>query len=325
MLAFLNLHDAGLIVVRIPPLAESPRERNWGKLRPTREFLEDFYTANPDWNIGVLLGPDANLIDLEGDGEGSEEAFRELFDGEPPETLSSPTRRGVHYFFRSDPRLAGLPGIVKIGPIEGRLAHTGQFQSCICGEVDYGLDKDVPRSFTLRPIATLPESVIAKLLATAPAPAGVKTAVTTDPDDWFNDVHIALHQQQVGKQLVWCSEVGLRVTSQTTKDGCTYLHLNRCPFKGDGHNDGDPCIKISAEGMASWACLHAKCQGKPIADLRAIFEKPKPAPEPKPQSRFTISNSKQLLAESDPPIMPLVNGLLAPWRRDVADRCPEDL
>jgi hypothetical protein len=179
-----SLHDAGFIVVPIPPLQKSPKARAWGKSRPTREHLANFYDANPTWNIGVLLGREADLVDIEGDGEDSEEAIRALFDGEPPETFIAHSRRGVHRFFRWDERLAPLPGKIDAPPLEIRLGHTGQFQSLVCGTVDYGGDSDFSRTYKLRPVATLPASVIDKILMLSPA----RTSTPVVKDDWFDDM-----------------------------------------------------------------------------------------------------------------------------------------
>lgn len=180
----LELHDAGFLVVPIPPLAKQPKTRAWGKQRYTREHLEAFYEAHSDYNAGVLLGREANLIDIEGDAAGWEQAIRELFGGEPPETFTAHSRRGKHHFFRWDERLAALPGVIKAPPLEFRLGHTGQFQSLVWGEVDYGGEKDFKRTFTLRPVATLPDKAVEKILSLAPA----RGSESSTDDDWFSSL-----------------------------------------------------------------------------------------------------------------------------------------
>lgn len=165
--AAVELHDMGFKVVALETGQKNPRTKHWGKKQHTREYLADFIT--PDHNLGVLEGKEADLTEIDCDGSNWDAELAELFDGPVPETFSVNGRRGPKLFFKFDDRFTALPNIIKSGSLEIRLCASGQFQSCVYGNVDYGGDNDVHRDFTLKPVAKLPESVIVKILAMAPA------------------------------------------------------------------------------------------------------------------------------------------------------------
>ena len=124
----------GLWPVAIKPGEKAPIGMNWGRRRPTEAELRRIYNDNPGAGVGVMLGPEADVIDIEGDGRNGETSLTSLMDGVVPETLGWTSRRGPHRLFRYDPRLAAFGSIIKGLPtfpdLEIRIGGLGlQFQS----------------------------------------------------------------------------------------------------------------------------------------------------------------------------------------------------
>jgi Protein of unknown function (DUF3987)/Bifunctional DNA primase/polymerase, N-terminal len=106
----------------------------WGVERPTEATIRATFRAHPDGGVGLRLGPEAGVIDLEGDGPEAESSLTALFGHEVPETLGWSSRRGAHRLFLWDDRLAvlgkiktelpGLPGLEIRTGFEGKQAQS---------------------------------------------------------------------------------------------------------------------------------------------------------------------------------------------------------
>lgn len=111
----------------------------WAAEQPTEASLREMWSKHPDAQIGLKLGHDGGVIDIEvDDPELGEDSLVVLLGGENVETRGWSSRRGSHHLFAWDDRLAryvveagsgilkgkklpGLPGIeVRIGAVPGR-------------------------------------------------------------------------------------------------------------------------------------------------------------------------------------------------------------
>jgi hypothetical protein len=91
----------------IPVAGKSPIGSSWGKHRHTIESLKLAYLANPTAGVGLALGPGRApggrwLIDLEGDGDDSEESRQKLLGEWAGTTIGWTSRRGQHQLFVVD-------------------------------------------------------------------------------------------------------------------------------------------------------------------------------------------------------------------------------
>lgn len=137
----------------------------WGKRRPTEAGLRKLFALHPGAGVGLVLGPNGGLIDVEIDGPEGEDSLATLFGGEIGETLGCSSRRGPHRFYRWDDRLAeidpqhrakltlpGLPGL------EIRLGQDKQAQSACPPTVG---EDGIRRAWTgCEDIAPLPEAAL---------------------------------------------------------------------------------------------------------------------------------------------------------------------
>lgn len=73
--------------------------------------IEVWWAQWPMANVGVLLGQNSNLIDMEVDTKQGEADYVDLFDGNPPITPTFRSTRGMHRLFEW---MDGLPGGAKI-------------------------------------------------------------------------------------------------------------------------------------------------------------------------------------------------------------------
>lgn len=117
----------------------------WGKAIWTESDLEKNYGQNAERNVGLLMGPQGGIIDIEMDRPAdmdaetfdrlADEELAELCGGEIPETVGWRSGRGVHRIFRWDDRLAVCAEFTKNafhhGRLEIRLGAAKQIQSVI--------------------------------------------------------------------------------------------------------------------------------------------------------------------------------------------------
>jgi hypothetical protein len=112
--------------VAIKPDSKAPIGESWGLIRPTEQSLGEMFGRVPEAGLGLLLGPEGGIVDIEVDGPMGEESLSKLTGGEIVLTLGWRSARGPHHVFRYDPRLTrygksvvklpGLPGLeIRIG------------------------------------------------------------------------------------------------------------------------------------------------------------------------------------------------------------------
>lgn len=146
---------------------KEPIVNEWGIHLPTEDDLLRLYDANPGAGVGIRLGPEGKLIDLEVDGPEGEESFLMLCGGEIVETRGWTSRRGQHRLFRWDDRLAAL-GVIKtvLDQLPGLEIRTGLPRRQAQSACPPTLGEDgVPRVWCgPKTIATLPETAIQFIL-----------------------------------------------------------------------------------------------------------------------------------------------------------------
>ena len=146
------LHPAGAVIGRnrdgTPRIAtgKEPIGEAWGLIDHTPDSLREIYANRPDAGLGLLLGLDGGVVDLEiDDAAAAVPVLARIFGpAGPPDTARWRSTRGWHYLFAIDPEIAarlrslGITGSIKDHPaypgVELRLgtldpAHPRQEQS----------------------------------------------------------------------------------------------------------------------------------------------------------------------------------------------------
>jgi hypothetical protein len=240
-----------------------PIGNDWGSRTIDAAEVAKRLTNNPALNVGILLGPDTGLVDVECDGTAATAHFDQLFGCVV--TPSWRSLRGCHYLFQYDGRLAALPGTVKLDSgLEFRLGNGKQIQSIIPPSTVDGVKREwvVPMGEPAR----LPEHVIQLLLEQPQA------AIETDYDELLSAIDSGRRENMAGKLRAYCARYSQTITREHTDQfNRRFLHLAQCPFKPVGHDDGDPCIMVTTAGSAKWSCRHEKCKDKTWDDVEAIF------------------------------------------------------
>lgn len=245
---------------------KNPTDAGWPDKRYTDSELERRYANNPALNVGVKLGPDSGIIDIEGDGDGWQAALTELFGGEPPRTPSYKSKRGEHRLCKYDPRLAGIT-TVKLGPLEIRVGSNAA-QSLLPPSTTDGFTREwVVRPDECEP-ATLPDVVIDRILAAAPA----KAASGGGGDDLFRlgeTEFITLEKSVVG----YLENAGFKPIATRRETDATYFDLSYCPRRGPMHRDGRPAVILHRDGGITLKCFHAKCGDESPGDAWRRFQR----------------------------------------------------
>ena len=212
--------------------------------------------THPTANVGLLLGPQSGIIDLECDSPEAEETFKRLF----PNGVATgcyQSKRGRHYLFRWNGRLADLPSVIKWQGLEFRLGSAGAIQSLIPPSSVDGSKREwvVPPTI----IAPLPDAIV-DLLLNLPRPK--RKPHESAPVD----------NRLVRRVLAYCEQnslvhLGVRYDPVT---GVAFIDLLNCPFKPPENNKGAPAFIIS--DRISFHCFHASCCAtKHLSDIEQLF------------------------------------------------------
>jgi len=119
---------SGLWPIPIEPHEKRPIGLAWGKERPTREKLLDVFESKPRVGIGVALGPEPGVIDVEVDDPAAAQLLDSL-----PLSLGWSSARGEHRLYRWSPELeqAGT-AVLHVGGAELRLGGAGKQLVSVC-------------------------------------------------------------------------------------------------------------------------------------------------------------------------------------------------
>jgi putative DNA primase/helicase len=123
--------DAGLWPVPITPhdaggagAGKRPIGKAWGANRPTEQGLREAFGRNPDAGVGLMVGAQGGLVDIDvDDPEHAGATLERMFPDGPPDTLGSKNAEGrFHLFFRYDERLAAFRRSI----IKGKVKANGE-------------------------------------------------------------------------------------------------------------------------------------------------------------------------------------------------------
>jgi hypothetical protein len=169
----------GIDDARATTPGKQPIGLEWGVTKHTKESLREIWSRYPDANVGLKLGKDTGIADIEvEDRKTGEASFLTLMGGEVVTTMGWTSARGNHRLFQWDQRMARydksiikhaeLPGLeIRFGALtnEGK-----QFQSACPPSI--GDDGQKRRWNGVRLIAPLPDAAYELLdrLMAAPKP-----------------------------------------------------------------------------------------------------------------------------------------------------------
>lgn len=86
---------------------KQPIGKGWGLKRPTTQSLRRVFEANPGAGVGLKLGPEGGVIDIDVDDPARAlSVIARLFSGSEPMTRGWSSTRGRHWLFRWDERFA---------------------------------------------------------------------------------------------------------------------------------------------------------------------------------------------------------------------------
>ena len=123
-LELLHCHD--LWPVPIKPGEKAPIGESWGLTRPTEQSIREIFRRFPNAGVGLLLGPEAGIIDIECDGPEGGDSLAKLMGGEIIVTLGWSSARGPHHVYRYDTRLARYgKSIIKLPELPGLEVRIG--------------------------------------------------------------------------------------------------------------------------------------------------------------------------------------------------------
>jgi hypothetical protein len=108
----------GAAIVRLGPREKRPLGGAW-HARASRDFRTVCRWIGEGYNVGLLLGPESGVIDVESDTAEAEE-IAVLLGLDRTETTSWRSRRGLHRLYRWAPWMPSAASI-KIGGLEVRI------------------------------------------------------------------------------------------------------------------------------------------------------------------------------------------------------------
>lgn len=106
--AALQYQTADLPITLCSPGTKKPLAQDWSGKTYSVQELNDNFNRQPNLNVGLILGPRSQLIDVEYDDPTGEQALSELFNGYEPITPSYHSKRGRHHLFRWRDELAAI-------------------------------------------------------------------------------------------------------------------------------------------------------------------------------------------------------------------------
>jgi hypothetical protein len=180
----------GLWPVAIHPGGKIPIGWSKAPAKPTEESIKATFAAYPGAGVGILLGKDCGVIDIECDGFDGAKSLENLLGTCLPSTMGWSSAKGPHYLFKYDPRLARygknvitlacLPDLeIRIGGLDGPLQSNCPPTVGTDGKPRKWFDDDV--------VASLPDAVFAFLDAhrheMQDEPTGSPNAMTRSAND----------------------------------------------------------------------------------------------------------------------------------------------
>jgi len=190
-LELLNCHH--LWPIAIKPGEKAPIGTAWGTNRPTEQSIKATFRSNPGAGVGLLLGPESGIIDVECDGPEGIDSLTKLMSDEIVATLGWSSRRGPHHVFRYDTRLAGYgKSIIKLPELPGLEIRVGGNGKQLQSNCPPTMGEDgKPREWNDCPIIADPPEAMFSFLdavmeqaAIQSEPSGGDGEVTPSPGPW---------------------------------------------------------------------------------------------------------------------------------------------
>lgn len=142
---------------------KEPVGKDWGLAQPTLEGIREKLQEFPGRGLGLRLGPESGILDVEEDGPEGADSLRKLFGGRIPETVSWTSSRGTHRIFH---RLDAFDVIGKAvfklpeyPDLEFRIGRAGSQTQSACPPT-MGCDGTMRRWGKCATVAYFPESTI---------------------------------------------------------------------------------------------------------------------------------------------------------------------
>jgi len=248
------------------PGEKRPIGTGWQRHSLTWEAARKRLATRPELNVGILLGPESGVWDVDCDGPAAEVVYQELFGN--VKTPCWQARLGKHYLHKWDDRLAGLGAIQKGLGVECRLGTDGKGAQSICPP---SICDGVKREWIIRPDecdpAPAPESVIEALCALRE-----ETAVDSSRDPMFATLHSELHDIDIKRLREYFERAGNPVIDETTKPNAqTYLALARCPRKVPDNIAGGRAAIVFPDGNHNYRCHHTECDKDRWPEIEEMY------------------------------------------------------
>lgn len=253
----------------VPPNSKGPTAKNWHKHGMSAADVERRRANNPRLNVGLLLGPDTGIIDVECDSPDAKDNLAALI---PSDLLAAApswsSTRGRHYLFRYDDRFAGLKSKIVFREIEFRLGSDGKAcQSLIPPSTVDGVTREWIVSLGDAEPQPLPKTVIEALLAD-----NQKSTAQFDgeADPFLGDIEEELRRAKIAKLQAYFDrhEIPHTLVREWKK---TYFKFPYCLLRGPEHPDGANVVFVNAGGSHAYKCHHSKCADKTMTDVEEAF------------------------------------------------------
>jgi hypothetical protein len=251
-----RLHRAKLPITLCPPSSKKPlgqgwdaeqNGRSWQKMRWTHAEIDRAFKVRGQLNVGLLLGPQSGLIDIEDDSDGDRPALVQLFAGEPPPvTPMFKSPRGSHRLFAWDDMFEQIgKAVADFHGLENRVGAGGKgAQSLVPPSVTDGVAREWVVPLDECKPARLPDSVVQRIIE-----CNALTTASGRPRVALHRVHREPKQESVSsvyprevdgdtEQLV---RAAIRVTTPTSQG-----HRHRCIFNFARHLKAIPSLMDAA-------------------------------------------------------------------------------
>lgn len=144
--------------VPIEPAGKRPIGKGWGEERIDRDRLTAVFGSRRGIGVGIALGPEPGVIDVEADDPAAAELLHSL-----PPSLGWSSARGEHRLYRwSDQLKQAGPAVLHVGGAELRLGGEGKQLVSVCPPT-VGTDRRCRRWNGCWEVAPFPEELLRKL------------------------------------------------------------------------------------------------------------------------------------------------------------------
>lgn len=210
---------------------KTPQYNGWPSKAWTDGEIESWFTKNPGYNVGIVLGPRSNIIDIEEDGPGAEAELLALFDSDVPVTPTYRSCRGKHRLFKWHSELEQADkAVVKFGDLEVRIGGISRgLQSLVPPSVTDGFSRVWEPGLSLSECnpADVPPAVIKRILDKSNRRCSAQPAVPTNGHvtQGAQDTQVT-HDMPGCPVPPVCQRVALAIEATLPAEGeCNHYHI----------------------------------------------------------------------------------------------------